>query len=889
MVDGDETLSAVEHTSTPPSAGQPDGAGEMPPAMLVDRYHIERRLGAGGMGVVYAARDIHLGRIVAVKLVSPRIDAGSGQERLVREAQAMAKLRHPNIATIYDIGVSDDRVFVVMELIEGGTVVDWLKARPRSWRAIVDVYLQAGRGLATAHAAGFVHRDFKPENVLIGTDGVARVSDFGVVRILGETDAVLAGESVADDATITRSGVVVGTPGYIAPEILRHEPADARADQFSFCVALIASLFGERPFPRLEGRERALETLGVLRSPPAGIVPRWLLRSITRGLQGSPRDRWPTMAALVAAIERRLGRRRLALVGSVVAIAAVAATSIVIARRSTPAPPPDWSPVVMGRTGADALRAMVVSADGSTLASISETDAWVGPRVGAGARQHVVLPSDQQGLFRLSRTGNRLFCSVQGVQTAVIWALDVATGRAERRVPTAAAPAILRGGPFDVGPEEQILFLGLDKRTVWRADRAGAVRHVRTVAPGQWIDEAVWSPDGTRTALNIDSPGEKRIEIVSLANHGVAVVSHRRCDTIAWLTDHSLVCAPLQYRRPSMIELLLPTDGGEATERFRYNGPEFTQLAELATSSAGVLFATSPFEFHLAILDLDAPGAVRPIGSGGVSDLPLAGWTSSGSLIFGTSVQGQLRIMRRLPDGTIETLRRGPAAEVPLVVLGETIIFGRFPGGEATIPFVEPPYGRKFPDGELFRLAPDGALTPLGVTRGFRGIMCAAGRAPPCLLEEYSGNDVVAIDWDAESGARGRERARWNVKSYSAFGALSPDGRTVAQVQRYRDTGAMSLLDLESGRRQTLDYPQTSLHFASWLPDGSLLAVGSKDGDTDLLRVRDPETVEVVAVVAPRNTSSFAADVHIAYDGKTAAFLMTGAETTYWWAETSQE
>src|SRR5256885_6454435 len=153
----------------------------------------------------------------------------------MREAQAMARLRHPNLATVYDVGVSGRRLFVVMELSDGGTVDDWLKAEPRTWRAILALYLQAARGLAAAHAAGFVHRDFKPENVLYGNDGVARVSDFGVARILGDAERADPVEGMAERATVTKSGGAVGTPGYIAPEILRHEPVDERADQFSFC------------------------------------------------------------------------------------------------------------------------------------------------------------------------------------------------------------------------------------------------------------------------------------------------------------------------------------------------------------------------------------------------------------------------------------------------------------------------------------------------------------------------------------------------------------------------------------------------------------------------------------------------------------------------------
>ena len=309
MVEGDETLAATAKEPSPAAApGIPGDEGELLPTILVDRYQIERRLGSGGMGVVYAARDIHLDRRVPVKVVGPRMDPGSGQGRLVHEAQAMAKFRHPNIATVYDIGVSADRLFVVMELVDGGTVTQWLEARPRSWREIVGIYVQAARGLGAAHAEGFVHRDFKPENVLVGKDGVARVSDFGVARILGSSlgdgeDAILD-VGVPENRSVTRTGGIVGTPGYIAPEILRHDAVDERADQFSFCVALFAALYGERPFMPLEGPSRISETPGEPRSPRFGNAPRWLLRIVTRGLAAVPRDRWPTIDAIAEAIER---------------------------------------------------------------------------------------------------------------------------------------------------------------------------------------------------------------------------------------------------------------------------------------------------------------------------------------------------------------------------------------------------------------------------------------------------------------------------------------------------------------------------------------------------------------------------------------------------------
>jgi protein kinase-like protein len=897
MVEGDGTLSETEATPTPasPPAG-PGGAEELPRTTLIDRYQIERRLGAGAMGVVYAARDMHLGREVAVKLVGPRVDPGAGDGRLVREAQAMARLRHPNLATVYDIGVSRDRLFVVMELVDGGTVADWLKAKPRSWREIVAVYLQAARGLVAAHAAGFVHLDFKPDNVLVGKDGVARVSDFGVARILGEVGHVASAAGVADGEGVTRTGGVVGTPGYIAPELLRNEPVDVRADQFSFCVALYASLHGERPFERLEGPDRIAETLGQLRPARTGIVPGWLQRILTRGLAADPRDRWPTIDALIAAIERRLRRRVRAQVLTGVGVAAVAAAALLVVTRVAPAPAPDWSPVVIARESSDSRFDISVSPDGSTLAIWSANEAWVEPRTGGGARRHVAFPFPGKSMWcRLSRTGDRLLCSFEmGLDGYEIWALDVATGQAERRVPPIGAPTLKPGFAFDIGSDGSILFSVVGFSAVWRLDPTGAVAPVVTAGLGQRVIGAVWSPDGAQVAFKVRSPEGARIEVMNTRTRAVQVVSHRHCAELEWLTESSLVCVPATFRSPVVVELLLSGGGHEAEERVRYRGPELQALTQLAVSSAGVVFSTTPNDQHLGLVALDAPGHARRIVSGGITDLPAAGWTSSGLLVFGASVRGQLRIMALRPDGGIDTVRTGPAAEVPLVVLGDTIVFGRFPGGESTIPFFEAPVGRRYPDGELFRLVlTGGAPEPLGRTSGFHALLCAGGRATPCLLAERSGGDAIAIDWDPETGARGRQRARWRMGSYPGVSALSPDGRTLAQVSRYSGRyGELSLLDLESGARRRIQAPAwRSLDFPTWQPDGTLLALGARgEGETGIVRVGGGENIEMIAVVPSRDEpTTDVEELQVSPDGKTAAVLTTDSLQTHWWVPRSRD
>lgn len=877
MVASDETAAESEQ---PAAAGGAAG-DELPPTTLIDRYRIEHRLGAGGMGVVYAARDIHLGRAVAVKFAGARVDAASGQGQLVREAQAMAKLRHPNLATVHDIGVSDGRLFVVMELVEGGTLADWLSSAPRSWRDIVDAYLQAARGLAAAHAAGLVHRDFKPENVLFGHDGVARVSDFGVAAILGGDASVVAG--------------IVGTPGYIAPEILRGEPADGRADQFSLCVAMYASLYGRRPFQPLDDVRRVAETQGTLRAPPTAIGPRWLLRIVTRGLSADPRGRWPTVDALAAAVERRLGRRRRARVVAAAGalVLAIAVAMAISTARSPPSPVLAWSPVAIARERRDAPRSMTISADGSTVASISPAEAWVEPRTGGGTRRRVAFPY-ASGVERckLSRTGDRLWCNFdRGASGFEIWALDVASNQAERRIPSTAASTVRAGRPFDVGPDGSLVFSAPELDALWRADPAGGLEQLAVAHPGELFTGCVSSPEGTRIACRVRAADGARVEVMGLGDHRAGIVSRRICKELEWLSEHSLACAPRTFRNPLVIELVLPAGGGEATERVRYNGPEYQQVSGLSASSAGVLLSTSPNDQHLGLIALDTPGKLHRIASGGITDLPAAGWTSSGQLIFGGIEQGHLRIMALRPDGTVETVRTGPAAEVPLAVFGETIVFGRFPAGESTIPFFETPVGRRYPDGELFRLVlPGGAVESLGPTHGFGALVCAAGHTAPCLLAERSTVDLTAVEWDLSTGARGRPRAHWSVTSYAAISALSPDGRFLAQVRRVLSRSELSLLDLDTGERRRIDVPGTSLDFPRWQPDGSLLAIRSSGGERGIVRIRNADTVELVASVpAPDEPLTTAGEFQISNDGSTAAILITDSLQTHWWIPTLQD
>jgi eukaryotic-like serine/threonine-protein kinase len=296
----------------------------------IGRYCVTGILGAGGMGVVYSAFDPHLQRTVALKIVRPefaQLDVEL-RARLVREAQAMAQVRHPHVITVFDVGTFDGRLFVAMEIVHGSTLTAWQSARTRSVDEILHVFRAAGRGLEAAHAAGFVHRDFKPDNILIGRDGRVCVTDFGLarplsVRLQPDGDA-LDGMPTVDEG-LTQAGTVVGTPAYMAPEQMRGAISDPRADQFSFCVALFEALYGVRPFPgkSMAELEYAILSGNRLRPTRRG-VPRRVRRALARGLQADRGARFGAMDELLSALEPPRATRR-----PIIALAAACVSSII--------------------------------------------------------------------------------------------------------------------------------------------------------------------------------------------------------------------------------------------------------------------------------------------------------------------------------------------------------------------------------------------------------------------------------------------------------------------------------------------------------------------------------------------------------------------------------
>jgi serine/threonine protein kinase/tetratricopeptide (TPR) repeat protein len=335
-----------EQAEPPENTLTPASRLELQRGYTVGRFLILHPAGKGGMGTVYAAYDPELDRKVALKFIhAPKYDPHTletAQARLLREAQAMARVSHPNVITLYDVGLHEGDVYMAMEYVEGTTLAKWLKEGPRSWSELLPIFRAAGQGLAAAHATQLVHRDFKPSNVLLGQDGRVQVMDFGLARLATPEGEAMTWESpvpLLEDAPgatprlhepVTLSGHVMGTPQYMAPEQLRGDAPDARSDQFSFCASLYYALYGQRPFepkkmmeafrrvrPR-DGEElstvplgkkgsqaRAREELeklrGLIQEPPREPrVPGWLKRAMMRGLALSPEDRFASMEELLA-------------------------------------------------------------------------------------------------------------------------------------------------------------------------------------------------------------------------------------------------------------------------------------------------------------------------------------------------------------------------------------------------------------------------------------------------------------------------------------------------------------------------------------------------------------------------------------------------------------
>jgi eukaryotic-like serine/threonine-protein kinase len=412
----------------PASGTQPTGDGRLGPGQTLGRYEIEELIGRGGMGEVYAAYDPNLDRPVAVKVLLAGVHGDAQSLRLVREAQALARLQHPNVVAVYDAGEDRGHVFLAMQFVQGETLAQHLRGPARPWKQVLRLFLDAGRGLAAAHAAGIIHRDFKPSNVLVDANGHVAVTDFGLARQASEPDSQPGGDPatrsrsgrararpLASDGTpasdasrsisgrtrarasagfvgtagtndLTRVGEMMGTPAYMPSEQMAGAEITAATDQFAFSVSVWEALFRAHPYapPDCDGSPLAYATAleaGVVRIPERHAVPRAVVAALIRGLERDPAKRWPSMAALLAVLERAVRPRRWPLVAAAGVVLAGGGVALALGLRSSD--PPACAAVAKDRAAsvwspakADAITARFVAAspsDGAALAATART------------------------------------------------------------------------------------------------------------------------------------------------------------------------------------------------------------------------------------------------------------------------------------------------------------------------------------------------------------------------------------------------------------------------------------------------------------------------------------------------------------------------------------
>ena len=501
------------------------------PAPRIGKYTLVEHIGEGGLGTVYRATDPDLGRQVAIKILHHASDAHSkGQARLAREARALASLAHPNVVVVHETGVHDGQLFLVMEYVSGETLRGWWEARDRTWEEIVDVLRQAAEGLAAAHEAGLVHRDFKPDNVVIDGQGRARVLDFGLARpeaeVSGRPDTPLTrGELTA--ATMSHAGTVVGTPAYMSPEQFRGAIVDARSDQFSFFVSLFEALHGVRPFDGSSFEElRAAVTSGKTQSiDPARELPAELSSALSRGLLPEPKDRFRDMRVVVELLRGVLSpshRSRprwpaAAAIATGIAFAGIGLTAWFslpkssTSRRatSTQGAVPARNPKVeltmerLTRTPGSGLTAAALDPTGKTLAYSVEGDVWLRQTDG-GVPRRASSPPEVAGQLAFGSTADTLWVT----NARGLFRVDVPGGEAVFVAP-------------DTGPGQYLSF-SQAANVVAVASETTLVR-IPLDAPGEAVRSSLaghpsgmaWSPDGRHLALRQWKIGED-VEVVEV-------------------------------------------------------------------------------------------------------------------------------------------------------------------------------------------------------------------------------------------------------------------------------------------------------------------------------------------------------------------------------------
>jgi WD40 repeat protein/predicted Ser/Thr protein kinase len=830
----------------------------------IGRFTIVRELGAGGMGVVYVAYDEQLDRRVAVKLLRRAETDTQGKARLAREAQAMARLSHPNVVTVHEVGTHQDQVFVAMEFIDGADLRKWLAQQGRGWREIVEAFRQAGEGLAAAHAAGIVHRDFKPDNVLVGNDGRVRVADFGLAHALDETlddeqrePTTSSSNQFGLGQSLTRTGALMGTPAYMAPEQYAGKRTDARTDQFAFCVALWEGLYRRRPFSGVN--LVALSTAiidGRIDEPPDELdVPAWLRAALLRGLSPKPDERWPSMRALLDVLgnDPQVRRRRRVRLAAIVGAAAIVVTgsSYVAAKAVRESARREyWSALTEQLLEIERVRGFRQAQDDATRArdatrmSVSRS---YRPRGGVIDHEDptvaAVLLREVEGPARFGEawisaaneilgqpisyavlTGHRdvvtelVFSPTEpvvysGASDGEVWRWEIETGQGQRII------------THDNNGEVTGLAISPNGRTVVSASKDGTARAWSADAGARVVAEH----DGELTDIAFAPDGRR---IVTASRDKTAAVHDLESGTRVDLRGHERVVFDVSFN-PKGDRII--TASADRTARL-WRADNGQRLATLSGHELAV--------FHAAFVDRDQVVT-------GADDGSVRLWRFAGDVLVGVEILGR-------HDSDITSLvvhdRRIAAASLAGAVAVASVadpsswrIVAAHPNDVWALAFT--PDGERLVSASFDTTARQHNLDGRGAPQAFVGHRLALLSA----AIDPTGRWLATGAWDGDVRI-------WDLQRKPLAIALEGHEKPLSAVQfdavgRRVLTGSLdgriNVWDTIDGRKlATLAGNHVSINAASFSPDGRLIAAATQDGVVELWNLDTLELRQLVGHTA---------------------------------------
>ena len=779
---------------------------------MIGRYRLISRLGAGAMGVVWSAQDPQLDRTIAIKLVHPSLSrTPEASARLLREARAMAKLSHRSVVAVHDAGDVDGQLFLAMELVQGTNLGTMLRTRDADaiadWQRWLALLIDAGRGLSAAHEAGVLHRDFKPDNVLVDQSFRVCVGDFGLASI---DVATLAEASHRFDANapldLTTTGALLGTPAYMSPQQLRGEPVDARADQFSYCVACWEALYGARPFTVTERGLDALPALveqiekGVLPAPPAASsVPPEVREVLARGLAADPEVRWPSMAALVAALERaaHLDRRRPTtttttapprrrapyLIAVGVLALAVGAGGYVMRRRETKAEPAPPTIAAKRLFSASVRTGIALSKDGTRLALSSDrlevrnlegTERWSAP-LSPGTIMIALEVDGDSVLFSRRHTNalERWAYASDGAITTEISNLD-----GEWLAHTARGELVINGRDLllvDHGHE-------LER---WRFE------------DGFGGGIAV-SPDKRRFAYIETERFAGRIIVRDVDTDRVLRSETIESPTaLAWRDDSTLVYGSGTLAQPRILQMDVGAQGfGTPREIYGIDMGWFGRLAARGDRIYALELHPSP---RARLVDRAKAAQAQDFDTESVA----LGWTATGEiLVWSRSTE---RIERR---GTSVELTKAALDAEPASATTT---------GDIVIAALRRPQGRE----AIARSLTDGHLLWRHDDEKTLGVRCASDRHPPCFAIRTGDKDEI-VSLDPNTGTLG-SKPIYTGKVEDI--AVNEDGTRLLVAS---SEPTIRELDATGAAVAVYKTPLTSIRSVAYDPEGGILIAGSK-------------------------------------------------------------